>query len=77
MLIKHEAHAGVFNLVVHNSGEAWNGLLNVYLGAAVRLDDVGKASGQCGMPAVDASNRTYTLATVLVSICRFGTYQLR
>ena len=53
VLIEHEV--GVFNLVVHHTGEAWNGLLNVHFGAVVRLDDAGKAPSHCGVPAVNAA----------------------
>ena len=37
VLIKHKVLAGVCIPVVHNSGEAWNCLLNANLGGAVRV----------------------------------------
>ena len=61
------------NLVVHNSREAGSGLL----GATVRLNDVDKASGNCGMLAADASTAPAATTMVLVSIFWFGTYQSR
>ena len=54
VLIKHKVLAGVFNLVVHHTREAGHGLFDVDFGAAVRLNDVGKAPGNCGMLAVNA-----------------------
>ena len=59
-------------LVKHKSRVAWNGLLNVNLCAAVRLNDVG-----CGMLAVDAPTVPAAVTMVLVSIHRFGTNQSR
>ena len=75
--IKLEVRAGMFNLIVHHTGEAWDGLLNVNLGAAVRLSDVSKASGHHSVPAVNTAAVPAPVAVVLVEIHGFATYLLR
>ena len=64
----------MFKLVVHHTGEAWDGLLNVNFLAAVRLNDVGKAPGHCGVPAVNATAVPAPVAMALVGIHGFATY---
>ena len=45
ILIKHQVRAGMFDLIVHLTGEIRDGLLNLYLGATARLNDINKAPG--------------------------------
>ena len=71
----HKAPAGVFNLVVHHTGEARNGLLKKKkMGAAVRLNDISKASGHCGVPAVNTTAVPAPTAMVLVGAHKLPTY---
>ena len=71
--MKHDVHAGMFNLAVHDTGEVWNGLLNVNLGATVRLNVIGKAPGHCGVPAVNTTAVPASTAMAMVGIHRLAT----
>ena len=66
----------MFDLIVYHAGAAWDGLLNVYLGAPVFLNDVGKAPGHCGV-VVNAAAVPASMAMVLVRVHWLGTCQLR
>ena len=50
-----------------------DGLLNVNLGAAVRVNDIGKAAGHCGVPAVNTAASRAPVALVFVGIHGFAT----
>ena len=76
VLIKHKVHAGMFNLAIHHTGEVWDGLLDVNLGGAVRVNDR-KAPSHCGVPAVDTTAVPAPAAVVLVSVHGLATHQPR
>ena len=65
VLIKNEKHACMFDLAIHHTGETWGGMLNVYLGATVRLN-ISKASDHCGMLAINTAAVPTPIAVVLV-----------
>ena len=73
VFIEDRVRAGMFVLSVHHTGEGRNGQLNEYLGAAMRVDDISKASGHCGMPAINVAVLT-PIAVVLLGIHGFATY---
>ena len=67
----------MFNLIVHQTGKASVGLLNVNLGAAVRLNDISKALGNCSVPAVNTAAVLAPVAMVLMDTNGFATYLSR
>ena len=50
--VKDKIHARVS---IHRTSEGRDGLLDVHIGAAVCVDQIGYASGHCGMSAIDAA----------------------
>ena len=55
VLIKRKVQAGMLDLVAHHTGEAWHGLLSVFHGVTLRLNDISKASGHCSVPAINTA----------------------
>ena len=76
VLIKDKIHACVFDLIFHHTSQGRDGLLDVQLGAPVCVDDISKASCNCGMPAIDAAAVPTPIAVVLLSSHRLATYRV-
>ena len=71
---KTRSMRAMFHLAFHHTGEGRDGLLNVNLGAAFRLNAIGKTLGHCGMPAIDAAAVSTPTAVVLVDIHIIAAY---
>ena len=72
ILMKSEIHACVFDRAIHHTREGWNGLFDVHLGATVRLYQISKAPGRCGMPTIDTTAVAAPGAMVLLRVNRFA-----
>ena len=73
ILTKDEIHACVFDLAIHRTSKGCNGLLDVHLGAIVRVYHIGTASSHCGMLAIDTTAVSAPRTAVLLSIHGFAT----
>ena len=75
MQVTSKVHTSFFKLVVHHLCEAMNDPFNEDLGPTVCLNEIGKASGNRCMSAVNATSVSATLTVELVGVNRLVTHQ--